>query len=205
MHASGGFLRRLRDLLLTRVDPNPRRDRPLGLEAIDVAGFERQVGRVIAMQTGFDGRHIARTSESLSAGPAANSRPPSRPDLLSDVEHGRRLVAGIAGLHPVALFVRPSLSEASAQADILQDLLSTVQVVPYRVDADRDPAIVLGLPRAGDHPPPVVLYIGGHMLGDFIAITDALRDGSLAARLSGAGIAFDAPALRALQDSLQKA
>ena len=202
MRAARGFLQALRDLLLTKVDRDHAPGRHLGLEATDLAGFDRHIARVIATQTGFDGRRDGLLTQS---GPVADNAPPSRPVFLTDAEHGRRLVAGIAAMRDVALFVRLSHSEAAAQAEILQDLLNTARIVPYRVDADGDPAIRRGLPLPDDHPAPLVLYIRGRAVGDFVAATDALRDGTLAARLLAAGITHDAAALRALQDSLQKA
>lgn len=181
----------------------------LGLEAIDKGGFDAAMRQQVrADQSRIDARHSYHSDldTHLNAVIARMSQTPTPAYIhTSDATHARRLVTGIAAQHPLAIFADLSIPDAAEQAAILTDLLSSAGLAPYTVDVSADAALRLGLPLAPDHPAPVVLYVKGVAVGDFIATTDALRLGGLADRLTQASITHDAAALTALQDSLQKA
>lgn len=152
---------------------SPRTTRPEGrdfrLDAVETTRFDAPVGRLVSYKTGYDPQHVSATSHRLR-GPAHLHQ------NLSDVAHCRRLVDDIAQRHNITLYACLKQADVSAQVDILREMMTNASLSPYIVDAGKDPAIVLGLPLADDHLASLVLYDkGGLVVGNFIAVTDALR------------------------------
>jgi hypothetical protein len=100
-----------------------KRPRDFGLGAVDTARFDAVISRLVAQQSGFDPWHVSAPSHPQPA------RAPVHRNL-SDLDHGRRLVSGIAQMHDITLFACLSQPDAAAQVDILSDLLTTAALSP---------------------------------------------------------------------------